>query len=49
MGRGAFVPGVREHYKFAELTKHRPNIRIGTLASSAMVAASIALVIILPQ
>lgn len=36
MGRGAFVPGVREHYKFEQLTKHRPKIRIGALASSPM-------------
>jgi len=38
MGRGMYVPGMRDHYKFEELAKHHPTTRIGTLANSAMVA-----------
>ena len=38
VGRGVFVPGLQEDYKFEQLTKHRPKTRIGTLASSAIPA-----------
>jgi hypothetical protein len=37
MGRGTFMPGSQEHYKFEELMRHPPQNRMGTLASNPVV------------
>lgn len=39
VGRGVFIPGVREHYEFEQLAKHRPKNRMGTVASSGVITA----------
>ena len=37
-GRGMYVPGVHRDYAFEHLRKHTPQVRIGTIAGSSIVA-----------